>query len=255
MDDDNNTANAESAVYEIIREANAGTDEHSSKQYVDYLLEVIHKLVDGVLGVKTDRKTEILDEDIEKLIEERQAARKSKDFARADAIREQPLFHGHSPGGYQRGRKVEESIREEKAPAPAGAFFEISRKDELGGLSLAYIGDAVFELMVRLYMAEHGSIRVEKLHKRVTETVNAGTQSRYFLGTASLRRRRRSFAGAGTSGPRPRAKHQGITDYRRPRAWRLCLAGCIYKEGWKDSESFLLMGMEGLSKEVGHEGQ
>ena len=94
MDDDNNTANAESAVYEIIREANAGTDEHSSKQYVDYLLEVIHKLVDGVLGVKTDRKTEILDEDIEKLIEERQAARKSKDFARADAIREQLLSMG-----------------------------------------------------------------------------------------------------------------------------------------------------------------
>ena len=94
MEDDNNTANAESAVYEIIREANAGTDESSSKEYVDWLLSVIHKLVDGVLGVKTDRKKEALDEDVEKLIEERQAARKARDFARADEIRQQLLDMG-----------------------------------------------------------------------------------------------------------------------------------------------------------------
>ena len=94
MEDDNNTANAESAVYEIIRVANAGTDADSSKEYVDWLLSVIHKLVDGVLGVRTDRKTEMLDEDIEKLIEERQAARKAKNFGRADEIRDQLLSMG-----------------------------------------------------------------------------------------------------------------------------------------------------------------
>ena len=48
----------------------------------------------GVLGLIVDKKEEILDEDIEKLIEERQAARKAKDFARADAIRDELLEKG-----------------------------------------------------------------------------------------------------------------------------------------------------------------
>ena len=46
------------------------------------------------MGIKTERKKEVLDEDIEKLIEERQAARKAKDFARADAIRDELLNMG-----------------------------------------------------------------------------------------------------------------------------------------------------------------
>ena len=44
--------------------------------------------------MSVDKKEEILDEDIEKLIEERQAARKAKDFARADEIRDQLLAMG-----------------------------------------------------------------------------------------------------------------------------------------------------------------
>ena len=51
------------------------------------------KLTD-VLGLIVDKKEEILAEDIEKLIEERQAARKAKDFARADAIRDELLEKG-----------------------------------------------------------------------------------------------------------------------------------------------------------------
>ena len=48
----------------------------------------------GVLGLIVDKKEEILDEDIEKLIEERQAERKAKDFTRADAIRDELLEKG-----------------------------------------------------------------------------------------------------------------------------------------------------------------
>ena len=47
-----------------------------------------------VLGLTVDRKEEMLDEEIEKLIEERQAARKAKDFARAAAIRDELLEKG-----------------------------------------------------------------------------------------------------------------------------------------------------------------
>ena len=57
------------------------------------LLDRIVKLGD-VLGLILDKKEELLDADIEKLIEERQAARKAKDFARADAIRDELLEKG-----------------------------------------------------------------------------------------------------------------------------------------------------------------
>ena len=89
MDDDNNTANAETAVFEIIRTANASMNEQSSKEYLAYVRKTITDLCDGVLGVISDRKQESLDADIEELIEKRQAARKAKDFKTADAIRDQ----------------------------------------------------------------------------------------------------------------------------------------------------------------------
>ena len=63
-------------------------------KYVDYLLNTIKTLLDGVLGVRSERKKEVLDSEIEELIEKRQAARKAKDFALADAIRDQLLEQG-----------------------------------------------------------------------------------------------------------------------------------------------------------------
>lgn len=87
MEDDNNTANASTAVFEIVRIANATTDAQSSAAYIDYVLGVIKTLCDGVLGVDSERKADNLDEEVEKLIAERTAARKAKDFAKADEIR------------------------------------------------------------------------------------------------------------------------------------------------------------------------
>ena len=89
MEDDNNTANASTAVYEIVRIANATTGENSTKAYVDYVYDVIKTLCDGVLGVISERKTEDLDAEVEALIAERTAARKEKNWARADEIRNQ----------------------------------------------------------------------------------------------------------------------------------------------------------------------
>lgn len=93
MDDDCNTADAITAVFEIVRLANASTDESSTKVYVDRLLEVLKKLL-GVLGIRGERKKEVLDSEVEALIEERQAARKAKNFARADEIRDELLAQG-----------------------------------------------------------------------------------------------------------------------------------------------------------------
>jgi cysteinyl-tRNA synthetase len=85
MEDDFNTADAISAIFELVKLANI-TAKDGSKEYVDYILDTILKLCD-ILGIDTDKKEELLDADIEALINERQEARKAKNFARADEIR------------------------------------------------------------------------------------------------------------------------------------------------------------------------
>ena len=93
MEDDFNTADAIAAVFDLVKFANSNTDSESSAEYLGKLFDLLVKLTD-VLGLLVDKKEDILDEDIEKLIEERQAARKAKDFARADAIRDELLEKG-----------------------------------------------------------------------------------------------------------------------------------------------------------------
>ena len=93
MDDDFNTADAIAAIFELVKYANTTATAESSKEYLRGLLDRIVKLGD-VLGLILDKKEELLDADIEKLIEERQAARKAKDFARADVIRDELLEKG-----------------------------------------------------------------------------------------------------------------------------------------------------------------
>ena len=65
----------------------------SSKVLRDEVLATIEKLCD-VMGIITEKKEELLDEEIQALIDERQAARKNKDFARADEIRNLLLEKG-----------------------------------------------------------------------------------------------------------------------------------------------------------------
>ena len=88
MDDDFNTADAVSAIFEYVKFCNTNASGESSKVYIDALYAKLKELCD-VLGIIVEKEAEILDEDIEKLIEERQAARKEKNFARADEIRDE----------------------------------------------------------------------------------------------------------------------------------------------------------------------
>ena len=92
MEDDFNTADAVSAIFEIVRESNSTVKDFSA-DYAKKILKVLEDLC-SVLGIETTKEEEIIDEEIEKLIEERQAARKNKDFARADEIRDQLLEQG-----------------------------------------------------------------------------------------------------------------------------------------------------------------
>ena len=93
MDDDFNTADALAAIFELVKFANTNVDENSSREFAGGLYEELFKLSD-VLGLKIEKKEEILDKEIEDLIQERQAARKAKDFRRADEIRDELLKKG-----------------------------------------------------------------------------------------------------------------------------------------------------------------
>ncbi|MCR5735237.1 MAG: cysteine--tRNA ligase [Lachnospiraceae bacterium] len=93
MDDDFNTADAITAIFNLVKFINTNTDENSSGSYLKALLDELNKLCD-VMGLIAEKKEELLDVDIEALIDERTKARKEKNFARADEIRNELLEKG-----------------------------------------------------------------------------------------------------------------------------------------------------------------
>lgn len=93
MDDDFNTADAVSAIFELVKLANSTANEESTRAYAELLAGTIEKLSD-VLGIITERKAEVLDSEVEELIAARQQARKEKNFALADEIRQKLLDMG-----------------------------------------------------------------------------------------------------------------------------------------------------------------
>lgn len=93
MDDDFNTADALAAIFELVKFCNTNLEGAHSKAFLQALLEEILELSD-ICGLTVEMAQELLDSDIEALIEERQAARKAKNFARADEIRKELLEKG-----------------------------------------------------------------------------------------------------------------------------------------------------------------
>lgn len=90
MEDDLNTADGISHVFELVKFANVHAGENSSKEFVRGLIEEITELTE-VLGISLEEKKEnnTNDSEIEALIEKRQEAKKSKEYALADTIRQQ----------------------------------------------------------------------------------------------------------------------------------------------------------------------
>ena len=93
MEDDFNTADAISALFELVRYANINVTQDVSAGYARAVLDILEKLC-GVLGIITEKKQETLDSEVEELIEQRRQARKDKNFARADEIRDKLLAMG-----------------------------------------------------------------------------------------------------------------------------------------------------------------
>lgn len=93
MDDDLNTADAISAMYELVKYTNVNLNDKSSREIVDFAYKSLMDM-GNVIGILTKSDDDNLDEKVEKLIEDRQNARANKDFAMADKIRDELLDMG-----------------------------------------------------------------------------------------------------------------------------------------------------------------
>ena len=93
MEDDFNTADAIAAIFELVKLANINCKAENSRTFIEAIRNKIVTLCE-VLGIQTESREEIIPEEIERLIEERQAARKNRDFAKADQIRDMLLEKG-----------------------------------------------------------------------------------------------------------------------------------------------------------------
>ncbi|MDF3000165.1 MAG: cysteine--tRNA ligase [Bacillota bacterium] len=88
MEDDLNTADAISAIFELIKDINTAAKDGASKEFAEKCLSLLDELT-AVLGILRDKEESGgIDEEVQKLVDERQAARKAKDFARSDEIRD-----------------------------------------------------------------------------------------------------------------------------------------------------------------------
>lgn len=95
MDDDLNTADAISAIFEMVSEINVAVKDGASKHFAEEALSDIHELGD-VLGILQVGGDDAIGADIQALVDERQAARAAKDYARADEIRDQIASMGYT---------------------------------------------------------------------------------------------------------------------------------------------------------------
>lgn len=93
MDDDFNTADAISVIFDLVKDVNINIDYNSSKELVKFALDLIHEL-GKPLGILQKSTKQNLDEEIQGLIEERQKARKEKNWALADKIRDDLTSRG-----------------------------------------------------------------------------------------------------------------------------------------------------------------
>lgn len=93
MDDDLNTADGISAVFELVKDINVNVIESKSAELIKYAIDLFDELT-NVLGLVYNRDTGSLDEEVEKLIEARQNARKEKNWAEADRIRDELKAQG-----------------------------------------------------------------------------------------------------------------------------------------------------------------
>ena len=244
MDDDFNTADAIAAVFELVKFANSHAA-GATKAFIALLHDEIVRLCD-VLGIIAEVKEELLDTEIEKLIEERQAARKAKNFARADEIRNELLEKGITLLRHERRSKMEKSIRSFEDSVDEA--FHLPEKDWklYSPLTLAYIGDAAYEMVVRSIYVKRSNMQTQKLHQKVTACVKAQTQAKMIQlllpelteEEAAVYRRGRN------SKPHTKAKNASLDEYLEATGFEAVMGYLYLNREFDRMQKLIRRGME-----------
>ena len=129
------------------------------------------------MELKQQKEEEILDEEIEKLIEERQAAKKEQRFCKSRRDQRPVIRAGYRIKRYKRRCKMEQSLIQK---IKEGLYLDGLDPKSYSPLSLAYIGDAIYEIVIRTIVMSAGNMSVNKYHKKSSSMVKASAQKEVF---------------------------------------------------------------------------
>ncbi|MDD3141630.1 MAG: ribonuclease III domain-containing protein [Lachnospiraceae bacterium] len=123
--------------------------------------------------------------------------------------------------------------------------------DSYSPLTLAYIGDSIYDLIIKSVVISRGNKQVQKLHKETSSFVQASTQSLMMralqaeLSEVELRIYKR---GRNAKSVSP-AKNQSITDYRRATGFEALMGYLYLKKEWKRMIDLIKLGLDSLEQE------
>ena len=132
-------------------------------------------------------------------------------------------------------------------------LFQMEEVDikEYSPLTLAYIGDSIYDLIIKSLMVNHGNKQVNKLHKDTSSLVQASTQS-LMMRTMQEHLTEEEHAiykrGRNAKSVSP-AKNQSITDYRRATGFEALLGYLYLKKDWKRLLDLVKIGLDSLERE------
>ena len=122
-------------------------------------------------------------------------------------------------------------------------------------LTLAYIGDSIYDLIIKSIMVSHGNKQVNKLHKDTSSLVQASTQS-LMMRTMQEHLTEEEHAiykrGRNAKSVSP-AKNQSITDYRRATGFEALLGYLYLKKDWKRLLDLVKIGLDSLESDKANE--
>ena len=222
MDDDFNTADAISAVFEFVKYMNTTTDGASSKEYLQNLFDCLVRLTD-VLGIIVDKEDEIL-----------AAIRKRYRFKR-----------------YKRRSTMEKSVGTGLEPfiRKIPGMKQIDPK-QCSPLVLAYVGDCVFDLIVKTMVVGKGNRPVHRLHEETSRYVQASAQS-YMMRFMQEHLNEEEHAvyrrGRNARSVSP-AKNQSITDYRRATGFEALIGHLYLSEEYERLTELVTIGLEAMEE-------
>jgi ribonuclease-3 family protein len=132
-------------------------------------------------------------------------------------------------------------------------LFQLEEVDikEYSPLTLAYIGDGIYDLIIRTLVINKGNKQVQKLHLETSALVNAGTQSKMMrvLQEQLTEEEHAVYKRGRNAKSVSPAKNQSVTDYRRATGFEALLGYLYLKKEWQRILDLIKMGLDSLNVE------